>query len=337
MSASKLFTGFLCGTLLCALNLLCAPTAAAQTYSSVPNLMHYQGRLATADGVNVDGEVAVQVFVYDSPTLGASGDPNDAHVLYAEDQGNVFVNRGTLRFTIGEGSPLGQFMGAPMPLEALALAADLYVELYVNGERIEPRQCIGMRNAAVRAQYARIADDVAGDFGFNQSNLPLGGFSANKVTSDTINAARINDVPAGKLSGAINTNRLPTDIPLSKISGGTLLPEVLPEFSADILSGSNPFPVERLPKEILREGNIGFGMGTIGHGDTIAAPSGFDIGQCAWMVAYHNTSNTSSFNDINIFRIYPGESPNPVVTCQIIKDTNNQTTCEVDYLIICKK
>lgn len=342
MSISKLIAGLFCVALLYALTFLGAPNAAAQTYSSVPNLIHYQGRLSSSDGVNVDGEVSVQVFVYDSSTLGASGDPNDAHVLYAEDQGNVFVNRGTLRFTIGEGSPLGPFMGAPMPLEALAMAGELYVELYVGGERIDPRQRIGMRNAAMNSQYARIADNVSGDFGFNQSNLPTG-FSASKITSDTINAARIDDVPAGKITGRIDSTRLPSDIPLSKINGGTLAESVLPDFSADILTGTDPFLVERLPKEILREGNIGFAMGTAGHGDTISAPSGFDINNdnCAWTVGYRNSSSADlGFNDINIFRIYPGESPNPVVTCQVIKDESNsgtQTTCDVDYLVICKK
>ena len=337
MNASKLIAGVLSCLLLCAITLAKVPAYAAQAYSSVPGLIHYQGRLVTADGVNVDGGVAVQVFIYDSPTLGASWDPNDAHVLYAEDQGNANVTRGTLRFTIGEGAPLGPFMGAPLPLEELALAGDLYVGLYVNGELIEPRQRIGMRNAAIRAQYARTADNVAGDFGFNQSNLPAG-FSANKVTTDTISSARINNVPSGNLSGAVSSSRLPNNIPLSKISGGTLSTAVVPSLSADLLtSGSGPFPIGQIPADVLRVGNIGFDMDTLNHGGSIPAPSGFNLGQCAWTVAYHNTDGTFGINDgIDDFRIFPGDAGNPTVTCQLVKGST-VVNCQVDYVIICKK
>jgi hypothetical protein len=314
---------------------------ALDSFSPVPGLLHYQAQLTSPEGINVDGEVAIQVLIYDSATLGVHGDPADEHVVYAEDQGQVRADRGTLRFTIGQGTALGPFSGAPLPLEAITTAADLYVELIVDGETVAPRQRIGFHNAAMRTQYARVAQELDGELKLNANNLP-DEMNAGLASKDMLHAGRIPPLPSGKLTGLLSGYRMPSDIPLSRISGGSLGASVLPGFSASSVSDGT-FASGRLPATVMPEGNVGFASGLIFHGQTLPLPSGFDVSQCAWLVAYHN-SDTSIYidNTTENVEVYTGTDPNAhsydrTVTCRLSDNGSDVANCWVDYLVVCKK
>lgn len=311
---------------------------AATSFSPVPELIHYQARLTDADGISVDDDVNVTLFVYDSPTLGTPGDVTGEHVIYAEDHGSVRVERGMLRLTIGTGGALGPFAGAPLPLENLTIAGGLHVELYIDGERLTPRQSIGFHPRAAYAQYARTADELSGDIHLISSNLP-DEIPASKVEG-ALTVARIPALTPGYLSGAVSAGRVPNDIPLSRISGGMLDGSVIPDIDASKIA-SGDFESGQLPTTILDEDDVAFAAGIVGNGGSIGIPSGYVSTECAWIVGLANNDTHTVPDGIDDFRIYTGPdidsfSYDTAVHCEFQHGSNPPVGCDVRYLTVCK-
>ncbi len=306
---------------------------AVDSYAPVPGVIHYQAHMTTIDGMRYDGTVPVRVFIYDSPVLGAHGYANDAHVLYAEDHGSVRVERGILRIGIGEGTALGRFAGASLPMESLATAAELYAEIYLDGEYLAPRQRLSFHNAALRAQYTRQAQDVYGVLRLNANNLP--DMAATKANVDRLAPSRIPLLTRDWLRNEpVSLSRLPVGIPLSWISGGTLARSVLPEFSATTIS-TGTFQTSQLPATLMPRSSIKAEMGILSHGASIQPIAGYELGDCAWIVAYINGSNTLDVCDgINKFYIYADRDTQSVM-CQLNRG-GTTVACPVQYLMFCK-
>jgi hypothetical protein len=314
------------------------PARAAASFAPVPELLHYQARLTGAEGVSIDKEVHVQVYLYDDATLGMSGDLNDGHLLYAEDHGDVRVERGMLRVTIGGGAPLGPFAGAPLPMARLATAGALHVDIALDGEWLSPRQAVGFFPTAAYAQYAKTADALEGELHLIAANLP-DALPASKVTG-TLSPARIPALPSSTLSGMVSADRIPGAIPLSRITSGTLPDSVIPSIDASKIT-SGTFGAAQLPPTLLAEGAVGFMMGEASDGENIGLPPGFAESECAWIVGLANNDDHTWSGGIDHFRIYTGSDINSKtagtnVHCEFQQNGWPAIPCDVAYLTVCK-
>lgn len=294
---------------------------AADSYAPVPKVLQYQSHLMDANGLNVDGRVAVDVYLYDSPSGG--------HLLYAEQHGAIKVDRGILRFAVGEGVAVGSFTGAPLPVEALAARGAVYIEVHIDGERMLPRHVVGFHNAAIRAQYAKKADELSGDLHLIANNLP--DLPASKVEGE-LHEARIPVLPASKLTGPLDPARMPDGIPVSRIVSGTLPSSSIPSLAAgDIQSGV--FSTAQMPGVLLAKGDLYLASGIVQHGQYIPVPAGYS--DCASIVSIQRTIGDHMAGGIDDIAVH---TTGTLVTCQI---TGWQyplvvtKACEAAYLIAC--
>lgn len=109
-----------------------------------PPDLGYQGRILDADGAPVPGPVNIQVRVFASPAPMAGESP-----LYVEDHVGVALVDGTFHILIGQGSPL---VGSFDP--SLFEGPNRYLEIALNGERLEPRQPVSAVPYAFQAANA---------------------------------------------------------------------------------------------------------------------------------------------------------------------------------------
>ncbi len=202
--------------------------------ASAPAVLQYQARLSGANGPLADQLVDVEAWIYDSPTEGIAGDLANGHLLYAEAFQKIRVQRGMLRLGLGEGDALGGFAGAPLPMEKLAAAGALYLQIIVNGESIEPRQRFGFDLNVFRAQYAKVAEKLSGNFTLSAADLPL--LPASKVTGP-LPKERIPQFDRSIISGDLNDAIIPS-LTLDILVSGTLDAALIAGIdSADITSG----------------------------------------------------------------------------------------------------
>ncbi|MFA5186490.1 MAG: hypothetical protein WC551_08445 [Patescibacteria group bacterium] len=268
--------------------------AAAPADVTIPGAVHYNARLADADGKPLNDTVSVRAFIYDSATEGMSGDLDDARLLYAEDFGDVSIVRGRLSLTIGKGEPLGSFAGFSLPLRALAEAEGLYLELEVEGERISPRQRIGFSKSSQGAAYARRAKNLNGAYTISTSSFPED-LPANKINCSgsrpDLNSTRISSVPIAKISGVLPKSTMPSNIPLSKIdpSGGSVAAARLPNVSASSVQSGKFASSERLPDAVLAPEQLLIG-GSDGGGVLSGGSTGVSGASCSCMAALHSTT-----------------------------------------------
>jgi hypothetical protein len=120
----------------------------------------YQGQLLDTEGVLLEGQVAVQMRIYEAevPFGGETA-------LYIENHIDVPVTGGVFNVAVGMGTPL---IGPYNP-QSLFPGAARYLEIAVNGETLEPRQPVSavpyayqaeMANHASTASVATVADDA---------------------------------------------------------------------------------------------------------------------------------------------------------------------------------
>ena len=112
--------------------------------AAVPLDTSYQGLLLDSVGIPLDGPVSIQVRVYElmEPSSGEQA-------LYVEDHSAVELNDGIFSILIGQGEPVvGAFEAA------LFGAPERYLEVHVNGERLDPRQPISTVPYAFQATNA---------------------------------------------------------------------------------------------------------------------------------------------------------------------------------------
>lgn len=250
------------------------PLLCSANTASAPSVIHYQAQLADLNGINLSGNVSLEVRIYDSATEGVPGDLNSENLLYAESYDTVRIDRGILRMEIGEGKALGRFSGFPMPFENLAQAPDLYVELSINGELIKPRQHIAYQMFALKSEYARIAENVNGNIIIKASDLDNLDAS---LTKDQLLIGRIPPLDVSKISGEVGANYI-AKLPLSKITSGTVTDNFIGNISsASIQTGTF---AANVIANIITSDNLHVESGEIYGSQAVRVPDGFIKFQC---------------------------------------------------------
>ena len=120
-------------TLRCAFALTFASVSAWAQPVAVPQLLGYQGRLLHADGTPASGLVAMRFALFD--------DPGGGTALWSEDQ-SVAMTDGFYSTFLGSVTPIP---------DGVLGAAELHLEVSVDGTPLEPRQRVGS------VAYARVA------------------------------------------------------------------------------------------------------------------------------------------------------------------------------------
>ncbi len=124
--------------------LLVAPTPAA---AAVPAVLNVQGVLRDPIGDPVDGTFSLTFALYDAPS--------DGNELWLETQADVPVGVGVFSALLGAAPE------NPLPVQAFATAAEVWVEVQVGAELPLPRQRLVSAAYAFEAQHAVLADAAA--------------------------------------------------------------------------------------------------------------------------------------------------------------------------------
>lgn len=325
--------------------LICARGAAAATVADVPVLLHYQARVAGADDVNVDGTVDAEVWLYDSATEGGDRDFMSDHLLFAESHASVRVDRGIMRMSIGDGTPLGRFLGTSPSSEVLAGVGDLFIQLYLNGEKVEPRQKVGYEFFAEKTEYARVADQTSGVLNVSSDSMPS--IEATK-TYGSLSAARIPHMSAGKITGTFTDSTFIPQLPLSKLASDTLETSVIGGIgTSNITEGT--FASTVLPNGIMIADDLYLESNRdVADGTTVVIPAQyrFPLGGCV-MVAGLQSFDLPGEGDgavvadnlvveadlISLFGIPIGYK----INCDVINGGTRIEGCSASYLMVCKK
>lgn len=313
------------------------PTIGSADISAAPDVLHYQAHLADSNGLNVDGDVRVEVRVYDSPTAG--------ELIYAESH-NIHVDRGVVRLSIGEGTGLGSFSGIPLPMERLAQAGDLYVELHINGEKIEPRQHAGYQNYALLSQYARSADNLSGSLTIPSASLP--DMPASK-TYGALAPARIPSMDASRVSGVLSADRIPSNLTLNKLTAGTLGEGIISQIdSSSITTGT--FNGGVLP-DLMYSQTFYAEVGDVSNWGTIPLPPDFAYNQCKMIAGIKDLNMPDDKMADDLFVDVTPPSPwggfNFSVQCEaeyatsvcdpLCSDVAVRHPCTARYLMVCAR
>src|SRR3989338_5255465 len=115
-------------------------------YADVPRTIHYQGKLAEADGTPLTGDISVTLRLYDAATAGT--------LLWEESHGLALVrdDQGIFSVTLGSQTPFGDAISFNEPLW-------LSVEIDGRGELL-PRQAITAVSYAINADLLDGMDSV---------------------------------------------------------------------------------------------------------------------------------------------------------------------------------
>ncbi len=306
-------------------SLLLAPVARAAD-ARPPELMTYQGFLVDANGAplapNNPANYPVIFRIFDQATGGTR--------LWSEQQ-IVTIDKGNFSVLLGEGTevpgesrpPLSQVFsggdasdrylgitvtisGAPteiLPRLRLLPAPYAYLARHANAlvnNNGQPLVAAGTGDSLV----------VAGTLTANQfsgNGAGLTDLDASKITSGTLNVARIPGLDTSKItSGTLHSDRIP-GLDASKITSGTL---------ADARLGANVARIDQhttfaLNVQVnghLRVGNIGnFTIGSAGYGPALVFSGGPDLSATwsndnsdpLWIARYNAAENTTQLR-INI-------------------------------------
>ncbi|MCH2170182.1 LamG domain-containing protein [Myxococcota bacterium] len=140
--------------------------------AQAPPDMSYQGQLIDASGELVTGAVNIQLRIYESET------PTDGETpLFMEDHDGVEVAGGVFHLLVGQGSSV---VGSFDP--SLFSSGDRYLELRVNGERMEPRQVISAVPYAFQASHSTYSTS-ASVAALADDSTRLGGLSLAELTA----------------------------------------------------------------------------------------------------------------------------------------------------------
>ena len=112
---------------------------AVSSFSQIPSLMSFQGRLMDTNGMAVNGSVDIAVELYDDASFGS--------LLYAESVGATVVQNGIYHFEFGTNTTL---------LKTALLQAECWMEQIVDGTALLPRQRM------IAVPYALHADMLDG-------------------------------------------------------------------------------------------------------------------------------------------------------------------------------
>lgn len=132
------------------------------SYSAVPHLINYQGRLTDKVGKPLDGAHQITFRIYDAPAAG--------NLLWEETYSALLIQKGIFNVMLGSVGSLN-----------LAFDRPYYLEIKVGNEVMAPRQQIASAGYALRAETA---DNAAAVNGIGVSASP----SPNKTLALDTNA-----------------------------------------------------------------------------------------------------------------------------------------------------
>lgn len=307
--------------------LLVSQTASAA--SPIP----YQGHLTDVVGVDIAGTVAVEVRLYDSLIGGMGGGISDLHVIYAESHPAVQVTGGIFRIGVGDGTPLDS-KWASLPIDSLIEKERAYLELWINGERLSPRQRLSSLPAALRVAEAKFVDDLDALPSITPDMIP--NYSAERITSGTFSSSQIPNLDSSIIEGTLSASHIPT-LNVSKFSEGGMLPtDIFGEYSATKIT-SGEIGTSLLPADdFLLIGDFAIGSGTLTHGQHLNLPSGFTSGQC--MYVFTPTETSGAVEGIDCQRTYLNSSGNLI--CEVWRKSDcsgDKANCNALFMAVCKK
>jgi len=321
-----------------AILVVCAGQAHAQVID-IPAVIPYQGHLTDAGGIDVSDGIQIDVRLYDSLIAGIGQGVTNSHVIYAESHPGVAVEKGNFRIGIGEGVSLDpKWTGLPLEGEGSLLEKEnVYIELWVNGERLSPRQRMGSVLAVFFAEYAKYADQVDNLPAVTAASLP--NYPAELITTGTLNEARIpNTLDVSLIDGALSKSMIPAALSADMFNQVGSLPVALigAMDAGKIVNGT-------INKEMFASGSYiarddFFVMsGSVSHGQALSIPAGFQESQCQQMLTPGVTMGSVEGIDQIYLSVTSG-----VVRCEVDKHeasdgTSKTAPCTANYMMVCNR
>lgn len=308
-----------------------AAAALAQAAQSIP----YQGHLTDAGGIDLEATVPVEVRLYDSLIAGIGQGVTNSHVIYAENHAAVSVANGVFRIGIGDGTPLdAKWTG--LPADELAGKEGAYLELWIDGERLSPRQRLGAMPAVIESQYAKYADTLTSIPQITAEMMPA--YDASKITSGQFASSQLPLLPTSAFTkGTLNPNTIPA-LDASKFYVGNGAPKLSPamvahSIAADKIAGDALLP-DRLPLQLLRDEDLAVGVGTLAHHQMVAIPPDFVKDDCRMSVSVASFPGTAE-DGLSMLNVELDDDA--VLTCTYDGNDTEPKECSANFLYICKK
>ncbi len=319
---------------------LFALTTVDAQVADVPLSIAYQGHLTDAGGIDYQGNVQMELRLYDSLISGLGQDISNLHVKYAESHASVNVERGNFVIDIGMGVPRSAAWTG-LPFDALVQTESLYVELWINGERLSPRMRLGAVPAAVRVQHAKYADTIVNLGTIQADDMPA--YGASKITSAQFSETQIPNLDASIISNTskLRTEHLPLEIPVSRFAAtGTLAPSLFSNLDPAMIT-SGILDTGLFPQgDIIMVGEFAIKVGTLANGQHLFAPTGFEYSECRYMISPIETSGAVEGIDTLVSYLEPGTEAVNNYTCDVYGGCSDATTdvhCTAHYMMLCKK
>jgi hypothetical protein len=307
-------------------------TATSNVYAaqSIP----YQGHLASVSGVDLDAAVSIEVRLYDSLIGGIGEGVANAHVIYAEQHGAVEVKDGVFRIGIGEGAPLDAKWTA-LPADDLIARERAYLELWVNDERLSPRQRVGSLPAAMHAERAKFVDELKTLPAITSDMIP--NYDAGKISSGTFSIAQMPTLDASIIEDALLENHIPAlDVGKFAVSGTLPVERLGSNYSASKIT-SGEIGVGLLPSNgFLVMGDIAVGSGVLTNGQHLNMPTGFVPAQCSFV--FSPTETSGAVEGIDCQRTKLNASGN--LECEVWEKSDcsgDRAYCNAMYMAVCKR
>lgn len=310
------------------------PFAYAQV-ADVPGSIPYRGHLTDADGIDLTASVQIEVRLYDSLIGGIGQGVANPHVVYAETHPGVSVERGNFLVAIGEGSPLdSKWIG--LPQSALISKERLYLELWIDGERLNPRQRLSSVPAALRAQHAQYADEFSVLPQITPEMVPA--YDASKIASGTFVSSQVPGLDAGRIEGVLGASVIP-QIDVSKFSDvGSLDPSLLGSLSASSIT-SGQVSLSQIPgNTFLLDDDVALhfqpAIGGIAGGQ-YTLPSGFAAHECRTLFSPTVAGSVKGIDRMDLWF-----DPYPYLKCTVNEkhdNTGEMGECFTQVLTLCKR
>lgn len=302
----------------------------------IPSAIPYQGHLTDAGGIDLTSDLPVEIRLYDSLIAGLGQGVTNSHVIYAERHGTVHIENGNFRLKIGDGTPLDA-RWTELPVDTLASKENVYLELWVDGERLSPRQKMGSVPAVVKAEYAKYADSLSTLPAITEGILPV--YDASKITSGVFAASQIPNLPTSSFaSGTLSQSNIPS-LDAGKFSVGSTQPKIssslLPSNIKATKIVGDPVSLDRLPAGLLLDENVAVGSGTLSHHQMLVLPSGFSSAECKIWYSPAQMPETAENGLTTVNTSMDGDN---VLTCTYTPPDRSQIRqCYANYLYVCKK
>lgn len=308
--------------------------------ADIPLSIPYQGHLTNADGSDFDGTVHIEARLYDSLIAGLGQGVANSHVVYAETHSAIPVDGGNFRIALGEGASLTDALAD----DDFAGTENVYLELWINGERLSPRQRMGAIPAVARAQRANYADSLSTTISPDDFDMPS--YDAAKITEGIFQPSQIPhgldaslfhraDRPADQLRPGAVPNVDAAHFAVGSIYP-TLDPAVVPAGLNPAIITGDPLSLDRMPAAMLTSDEVYLRSGTIGDSEVLLHPLGYTDSQCSVMLTLAHTAESigDSIRLVEVSRDTSG-----LVTCRYSNDVNgsNPKSCTAAYVHLCAK